>query len=198
VVAIGSWNVPIFTTGWIRDRLQVQLDGEVALIATADGFALRGLIDEKVELLITSNKLQARPLQADDGTFGHVELVVRRLLDKLPETPVQAVGVNVAYDVAAAERSIGDVLVPSDSDALRSVGTEIQMTGVQRRLKYDTWILNLTIEQESAGKINLHLNYHFDINPPSASSASGVLSDKVIALRKESERFIRSVYKVEG
>src|SRR6266404_6334469 len=92
----GFWNRMIFTPEWVCPRLfpGPQIETHFAL------FPLLPLIyrDEQVVMEISALRLVFRPrILDDDVSLLRAETMARTALTALPETPVQAVGINFAF-----------------------------------------------------------------------------------------------------
>src|SRR4051794_13893072 len=98
VVLLGSWNRMIFTPEWVSTRLfhQPEIETFVALMPNMPLIYQH----EQVVFEVAQPRLLFRPRVANDACFAQCETMARTVLDALRDTPLQAVGVNVAFTEA--------------------------------------------------------------------------------------------------
>src|SRR4051794_4599196 len=93
IILAGFWNRSLFLPEWVGPRLfpGPGMEIEVALLPALP------LIyrDQQVSMEIWWGRLVFRPLNlTDNAILQRVETMARTMLHTLPETPVQAVGIN--------------------------------------------------------------------------------------------------------
>ncbi len=100
VILAGFWNRSIFLPEWVLPRLFPdhgvpgnEVQTEVALLQALP------LIyrDHQVVMEISNGRLAFRPQVLNDECLLRCERMAREMLEKLPETPVHAVGVNFGF-----------------------------------------------------------------------------------------------------
>lgn len=104
-VIVGSWNPKIFTPLWIKTNLfgltaQEEIQGMVNFEEMDFGFQHDG-----IQLLPKSNLIEVNVEKYDDPKGAYVSLLVIRLLELLPQTPIKALGVNIRYDLSRQSSS---------------------------------------------------------------------------------------------
>src|SRR5262245_31244008 len=96
IVVTGFWNRLIFTPEWVVPRLftEPQLETLVALLPV---LPLIYRVDQ-VALEVTTTRLVFRPRQLDnEASLARAETMARTIIEALPETPLQAVGINFSF-----------------------------------------------------------------------------------------------------
>jgi hypothetical protein len=194
VVVAGFWNRMIFTPEWVTPRLfpEPQIDTLVALLPVLP------LIyrTEQVALEITMTRLSFRPRQLGiDASLLRAETMARTVLGALPETPLQAVGVNFSY----TEEVPGDHLVSmfNDTDDVELAQQEwaIGERKITRRLTRSGQLLNLTMTYDGQA-VTFDFNFHNDTTTNAAAQAA-VAAGRVIVLRDAALRLLREAYHLD-
>src|SRR4051812_13358345 len=98
LVLAGFWNRLIFTPDWVIPRF---FEGETEIGTKVSLLPVMPLIYEKdgLSMEVSSTRILFRPPNThDDRQLLRVEEMARRALNDLPETPVQAMGINFAFE----------------------------------------------------------------------------------------------------
>jgi len=125
------------------------------------------------------------------------ENVALRILEALPETPIEAIGVNFAFDVAQPEGTLAELMSFADSSALRECGAFPSDLLISRQLAFRGDIVNLRIAQTaSTSTFHVDLNFNFPIGL-AASSAIQRLRGASSRAYDSSVQLLRTVYHLQ-
>jgi hypothetical protein len=190
VVALGHFNPLIFRPEWLRDK-------EIALGSDFEGIKIDIIHPEIVALKVPWGQLQ---VDRDRFSIGGVQEPSIRVCDffvkcfqALPETPINAVGLNLdVHFPAGSERArdhIGDVLAPKDfwsdfvktkdgekAGGVRSLVMEQAILKDGRRARLDGlfgWIqvkVEPSLNVEVPHGVYVNVNDHFDMMSEGKSS----------------------------
>lgn len=120
VVATGAFNPAIFHPRWLADKgLMPQEAVDAALEHDEELVALRQLASFTVGWLsVQVTMQQAQFATVDEGRELDLRDLVRSVWDLLPETPINAVGINAdahfKVESEAAWHAFGDLFLPKD------------------------------------------------------------------------------------
>lgn len=195
VVLAGFWNRMIFTPEWVGPRLF----GEVAEIETV--VALLPILpiiyrDNQVAVEISNARIvcRARDLQNEDA-LRRSGTVASIILNALPETPVQGVGVNFAFRENAPAANLLDLFDFADNPRWVEAGWEMADRKIVRQLTRDGEMLNLTLTLNN-GRVDIDCNYHTDPQD-NAAAVAAVASDRIINLRNRAIHALQELYGLE-
>jgi hypothetical protein len=98
-VAVGTFNIHIFTPGWLKRCGIFDEDGDPQLefALSRPGFRFRAA-DKGPSLVVEPNRIEFSTVQPFD-----CGLLLSKILKRLPETPFVAVGVNVFFSCTLDE-----------------------------------------------------------------------------------------------
>jgi len=198
LVIIGSWNQAIFTPPWVERNL---LAGPET-VSLELGFGPQGLVSQfhrgPIQFTAAAGRVSFVPNTADDSTFKAMEAAAIELLNRLPETPVSAFGVNFGFDVSERTEAVEALLATHDQDLLRERGLEVEATLLKRRMQFQRRVFNLSVSRESAEAIRVDFNFHYNI--ASAAEAAQKLQGSVLVARDVAIRALEDLYglRLEG
>ena len=125
VILAGFWNRLIFTPEWVADRVfhHAEFETYVALLPVLPII----FSDKSVSMEVSLARLLFRPVEwAADAGLARAERMAREVLKALPETPVQAVGVNFSYVEDFPPDYLLAVFNDNDPQDLATMGWEIK------------------------------------------------------------------------
>src|SRR5438105_3845930 len=98
IILVGAWNRMIFTPEWVNDRLFHQPDIEtfVSLMPNLPMIYQ----NEQVILEVAQPRLVFRPRVANEACLRRAEEMANTILNTLRDTPLTAVGINLAFTEA--------------------------------------------------------------------------------------------------
>jgi hypothetical protein len=194
IVVAGFWNRMIFTPEWVIPRLfpEPQLETLVALLPVLP------LIyrNEQVALEVTMTRLSFHPRQlGSDASLLRAETMARTVLEALPETPLQAVGVNFAYKEEAPADHLVAMFNDADDVELAQQEWAIGERKITRKLTRGGKLLNLTLTYDGTA-VSFDFNFHTDTTTNAAAQAA-VARGRVIQLRDAALRLLQEAYHLD-
>lgn len=194
IVLAGFWNRMIFTPEWVAERI---FNGEkfetyVTLLPVLP-VVFKG---PSVSMEVSLARLLFRPQKLnDDGDLSRAEGMAKAVLKALPETPVQAVGINFSYIEDFPPDHLKGVFHDNDPTDLGTFGWVIKERKIARLLTQGNDSLNLTLTYNDK-VVTFDLNYHSD----AASNEAAILAVKdgrVSALKRQGIELLRGAFHLE-
>lgn len=193
LVAIGAWNLAIFTPDWVGDAIFGKEDPQLEV-----GFGpwmQTRFIGAKLKLFVQNGRLQLLPADASDETLSRLEQAAKAIFKKLPETPVSAFGVNFGFELSESNARISDLLALSDIENIERCGGALESISVARKIRYEGRVANVTIARLETGAVYVDLNFSRQVSV--ASQASDLIDGHVLSSRDASIKFVREVYDIK-
>lgn len=167
-VAVGRFNPAIVVPAWIVKE-GILPDGETEIGQALGGamlqFRMQGLMWQA-----SLNKLEAHAesKDVDPGEF------VARVLDKLPHTPIRAVGNNFAWELSEDQgRGLYPVMQCSLVAAISAPTQESLSQSVTLAVAHEgESIMRLTLDAESSQVASISFNFHRDCGSAVAGAAA--------------------------
>jgi hypothetical protein len=162
-IILGNWNPKIFTPLWIktqlfeietREEIEIQLDfNDLEL-----GFRYQNLFisprQNLLDIKIDSIDKFFSNATTNEESFANVLI---RIFNLLPQTPIKALGINVAYTFQANDKN---VFVNPISD-IKSPLKGFETNSVRRSAKKENYIINIISEKPSDHTVIVTINYHY-------------------------------------
>jgi hypothetical protein len=195
IVLAGFWNRMIFTPEWVGPRLfgeNPEIETVVALLPILP-IIYR---DNQVAVEISSARIvcRARNLE-DEAALRRSGTTAGIVLDALPETPVQGVGVNFAFREEAPPGELLDLFGFADNPRWVEAGWEMGERKIVRQLTHDGDTLNLGFTL-NGGQLDIDCNFH-TVPDNNAGAVSAVEPNRVIQLRDLVTRSLGELYGLE-
>lgn len=195
IVLAGFWNRMIFTPEWIGPRLfaeNPEIETVVALLPILP-IIYR---DNQVAVEISSARIvcRARNLE-DDVALRRSGTTAGIILEALPETPVQGVGVNFAFREEAPPRELLDLFGFADDSRWVDAEWEVGERKIVRQLTHDGNALNLAFTL-SGGQLDIDCNFH-TAPDNNAGAVAAVEPNRVIQLRDLVMQVLGDLYGLE-
>lgn len=199
LVFVGSWNVAIFTRDWLTAAGLVPVaDPELAIANGRLGFRFTF---GDAALMVVDGQMNLVPSGAADGTQVRCGEIADVILERLPQTPVTAFGINVCFDVLEHPPLLEQALAIPDTDALRANGVDAQAVSIVRAFRgaaVGATLVNMTIARASAvAPMQIDLNHHFELRPPTGEAARNQLRGQIEAAHDASLQILRGAYGLE-
>jgi len=194
IILLGFWNPMIFTPQWLKDRLTsaekifIEIAVNNPLLSQRFGF-------DDIFLLVQANKLSLSPQNIQEATLNRLQAISTQILTALPETPLQAIGINFQFIEKEPTTSLLKLFDIADTSALADEGFLIKTTAIQRRLLIEDKIINLTAQLTESDHVEISFNFHRDIKD--ANEAKSFLDEGIINLKSKAIKILQSVYAIE-
>lgn len=194
IVVLGSWNVSIFSPGWIGKSI---FDEKTVTLEVGIGAELpRRLTVDDVIVIPQSSRLMVTPNILDNKTLIRMEGAVCKILELLSHTPVSAVGVNFGFRVKPLTDSFSNIPALL-AEELASEGLSIESREIKWTVGYESTrktILNLSV-QIGTDEALIKFNFHSDTE--NTGKAIESIKDKVIGYRDKAFSVLVNVFRVE-
>jgi hypothetical protein len=159
VVVVGYWNRMIFSPEWVAEHLfktaeiekLIPLMPDAPLIYQNNDVELH-VLDTRVSVLARNSTLEGLTRAAD---------MACAILDLLPNTPIQAVGINVGFDEPQPEDRLLELFNADDLAEINSEGWQIEKRILVRQLSRegDGRTLNLKLTFQPP-EVMVDANFH--------------------------------------
>jgi hypothetical protein len=189
ILLLGSWNRMIFTPEWVNERLfhQPEIETFIALMPNMPMIYRH----PQVVFEVAQPRLVFRPRVADDACFGRCEEMASTVLDGLRDTPMQAVGVNVAFTEPEPPADLLNLFNFNDGPAIGGLGWDAQVRRVVRRLVRDGTTLILTAEFDGQA---VHFEFNFHADTPTKAAARAAVDSRALGLKEQALQLLGEVY----
>jgi hypothetical protein len=192
VVLAGFWNRMIFTPEWVIPHLfseDAQIETLVALLPVLP-IIYR---DSQIAVEISSVQVVCRARNpGDDAALRRSGTIAGVILQTLPETPVQGVGINFAFREVAPVGGLLDLFNFGDNARLAQAEWQVGERKIVRRLSHDDDTLNLTLTF-GGGQLDIDCNFHTDFADRDAAIAA-LSPDRIIQLKERTITMLDELY----
>lgn len=193
IVIVGNWNMAILNPDWVASEiLEKEQVGIEALIGP--GMPSYRYISDEFIIIPRPDRVTISSTLTTPASLNRVESLACTVLEKLPVTPISAIGVNFGY-MEEEVIELAEIFAISDRMKIADAGLDVFESTIVRSMKFDEKMLNLRISQKEDGNIRIHLNYHKAVS--SAEEASGYIRDKINDFRQHAENLLADVYNIE-
>jgi hypothetical protein len=165
IVILGTWNLGILIPEWFKEQFpsvvkENEIPIEVALGAGSFRFIING-----IQINPSPNRLILSPKKPDKEHYLLTSTIAVGVIDKLPHTPVFAVGFNMSYLLENQ-----GIKVYNDSDLKKQKDFykdtlklgDLGICQMKHSLAFENYMLNITYSQ-STNKKTIDFNYHYPI-----------------------------------
>ena len=194
IVLAGYWNRMIFIPEWVIPRLfpGPELETRVSLLPVLP------LIysDPVAAMEVSETRLVFRPrIFNDDASLLRAEAMAHTVLQALPETPVQAVGVNFSYEERLPPNHLTAIFNDMDDVELGQQEWVIAERMLTRRLSRHGEALNLTMTSNGE-VVRFDFNFHKEVTN-NADAQQAMAAGRVVNLRDAAVALLRATYHLE-
>lgn len=172
VVAIGAWNVRLFTPEWLSKNIfgTKTLNIEMGIGA---GIQAWRFVSEDAIFLPAESQIICGVRKADKASLIKAEGYVSKALELLSHTPVVGVGINLAFLEEDPSQDLVNLFNLNDVRKLSQESYVISETEIKRVLKIEGSqnVINVRLVFAD-GKIIADLNHHFPATNASEAKTS--------------------------
>lgn len=187
----GSWNLAILNFDWVAREIFEQKDINVAL-AVGPGLPQVTFTAGNVSLRPTADRVIFSARDASDKALSTIESFATKLLEKLPQTPVSAVGVNFGFIEETPDADTLEMFKIVDTNKISDAGYVIRETSIIRSVLIDDVRVNFKSVNDNNGAVSFHFNFHNEAE--NAEDAMTALKGKTLIYKKKAEQFLLSIY----
>lgn len=164
---VGAWNTAILTPEWVVQRVDWLKTREEIPIEVSIGipqnirFRVHGVIVQP-----TSNRLDLIAEEELSETYDLIARMATSIVERLPHTPIRAVGHNLSFDLEEGERfkAIPGTDLDSVQEQYRRIdgGNVVNAIQVKHAVESSSFTLNVTYALTRKTLV-LDLNYHYPV-----------------------------------
>lgn len=195
VVLAGAWNRAIFTPEWVSKHLLDKQEEIEVQIAFGIDSSLRFQSDE-LTLQVLPRQVRIAPKGKE--SLPAIEECACRILGRLRETPLHAVGFNFSFDAPADPPTLRRLFKFDDTEALTKSGWSKQATTVMHQLTGDAIpgaVLQLLLEKKSDAVVQIALNVEWKTATP--DNAAARLNGQIGTSFSAAVSLLNGVYQLE-
>ncbi len=192
IVLAGIWNRAIFTPQWVKDLLFHEPEVETLLSVMPHLPIIYR--NAQVAIEVSTPRVAFRPRRLDDDTIQAAETMAYAVLDKLRDTPLLAVGVNLAFVEENPSRELVRLFDFPDNQHIGEAGWDLQERRIARKIRRGNDTLNLTFVFDGQ-MLSIEFNYHTDTN--SNQTAREAIQGRVLGLRDTAMQLLVNNYHLE-
>lgn len=141
IVLVAQFNPAIFQPAWIARHLFDKKEGEdmpiMEMIAQSGNHIVQFSFFEGVALNVAPDRTELFVIDGQPQTLEKLEVILLKMLDVLPHTPVSAIGCNLTYVDDAPSPEVADLFETREALEgegklnLRQSGVQIQLDGAE-------------------------------------------------------------------
>ena len=200
IVLAGFWNRMIFTPDWVIPRLFEGRESDVQMFVNLLPVLPVFYRDEKianVQMEVSLARLLFRPLDVnDDQCLLRAQEMVRKVLIALPETPVQAVGINFAYKEEIPPGNVIAIFNDTDDVELSQQHWTIKERKLTKQLTRGGEVLNLTMTFDGKAVL-FEFNFYSENGTNAQAALPAVEGRRILDLRDAARALLQEVYHLE-
>ncbi len=166
---MGAWNTAILNPNWLCKQIfELPKDKQIPIEISFDvKVSLKYTINDLI-IIPGIEKLIIYPAREEEKLFESIVSATSLLYDKLPHTPITAIGHNFRYELTNDERFVDIGFdFTNEQEAFKSISSQdIQSTTIAHSLSLQEdkeVILKLNF-QKTKDKSIIDLNYHYQVN----------------------------------
>lgn len=196
VVLLGAWNQAIFTPEWVARTLfpdEDEVSTMVGMLST--GSLATQFSGGGVQLQVVPGRLEFRFL-AFPIDCARIEKLARDCLDRLPQTPVQAFGMNAGFDVDSPSENLLRLTSLDDEQQLSMFGTLSKRAVLRELRRDDNTKLRVRLTRSDEG-FQLNLNLHKQVDADALRASELFTEGTIRRALDEFKRLLIDVYSLE-
>ena len=191
IVLVGAWNRKIFTPPWLHQHLRFS-DGEQLEITFEMQPDLPVIYRTRdLVLKLQADRLIVGPRRIDDECLLKMEQFACSLLDKLPHTPLVAIGINFDFKEENPPNTATQLFTQSDIVDLGADGWTVEGQKLARSLKKNSIDYNIGLELKN-GILTINNNFHAQVT--TADAAVAKIRGSILLHRSTAISILSSVY----
>jgi hypothetical protein len=183
----------IFTPAWVGSHLFGGSEQLETLVAILPIFPLI-YQDAEIRLEVSLPRILIHPRQRTDETLERAESIARTVLEKLDDTPLSGVGINLEFIQEAPPQSVLDLFNIPDNVPLAEAGWTPGERRIVRHLQKDAARLNLTIILRE-GAVHFEFNFHTETTVNAEAQAA--VQGRILGLRNTALQIMADTYHLQ-
>ncbi len=165
IVILGTWNLGILTPEWFKEQFPEIVKEKEIPIEVALGVNSFRFVVNSIQINPSTNKLVLNPKKLDRKYFKISADLAVGIIDKLPHTPIFAVGNNISFLLENEKfKLFNDSRIQEHHEFYKSIlkSSELDAWQMKDSLSFENYILNITYDYSKQKKI-INFNYHYPI-----------------------------------
>lgn len=198
VVIVGAWNLAIFTPEWVRMNILRDEDyPDVKIMYPLNVLHSLRYSTGKFDFCIGDNRFMFTLTEKSDQAEHDMLNVISSICQKLPHTPVSALGINFVFET---DKNINTVNAIDDTQSLvQSIGlaqTSVEIVRSYKRNDKET--LNFKISKIGENKVKYDINNNYSIRTIQDITEVLNVEDNIIKSKREATlKMLKEVYQEE-
>ncbi len=180
IVIVGGWNPAILQPSWLMRHVFDVPEGETEEVQMAfspvPGAPPRFTVHE-LTFVASDDRLMLQINEPSDDNLNLMESKGLRIVEKLPHTPIRAIGQNFLFQIENPSAATLDVFDVRDNLYDRVEYQELASTSIVSSLALDDSVLNLT-RTFLDGVVRVKLNFHVETG--SVADSKTALTSKLL------------------
>ncbi|GMV22743.1 MAG: hypothetical protein AMXMBFR57_26920 [Acidimicrobiia bacterium] len=171
VVVVGAWNMAILSPDGVSKRL-FDLPGgtPIQLEVALDRPGRFKVSHDGILVVPASNRLEIAPEACVLEELKKAAAIGQRAVEKLPETPVTAAGVNIRYRFQELPVSAANMIRTPLDDALADRGFVMRNADIVRVVELEQGLVTVRLSSRLDGTGTLDVNFNRDSTVPAELS----------------------------
>lgn len=195
IVVVGAWNIAIFTQQWVRENiLRTEDYPQFSVEYPLNVLNSLRFSTDKFSFCIAEGRLVFTLLTNSEEAAKDAIATLRTICQKLPHTPVRALGINFAFE---ADKNIDiNSSLPHTQELITSIGN-IKSTNITRSFSIsDNETLNFKVVSDE--KTIYDFNYDYQVKRITDITDIIADDDNIINSKKENSLILlESIYQEE-
>ena len=189
---MGRWNPALFTPAGIRSRVfNLSEQTPIEVLVSLDDIGPTKVRYEDIVVWADQNRLAVELEICDFAKLQKAIALVVNVIQALPETPVNAVGINVRYESDPGDERVSVLLSGKPDDLLSDMGYEITGRQSVRTLNMPTGRITFAVEALPDDKWDVLLN--FEMRSKSVADLAAWLEATCPEVEKHVRKLLPSV-----
>ncbi len=160
VVVVGRWNRAILTPSGIAFRLFDLPKGTPVKVAVPlDSYGPYQVEHNGVTVTAGSDRLMVAAVEPTFNNLEEAKIVAARAIEKLPETPFSAAGINVRYQSTEIVGDLAKVTRHDTDSKLTDKDHEILARLHQRTIRWEEGKINISVDQQPDNNYTIQFNF---------------------------------------
>lgn len=167
LVIVGSWNLGILKPDWFKKEFEWKNENKNIPIELSLGSTnlIRFTLDD-ILIQPFHNRLELIANKEDDDIYESISALAYKILEKLPHTPINAIGQNRVYILEKNEtfKHLQDIRLDDFKDIYeeKAESSTINTIEIKHVIEYEDHFLNIIYIINRKNSI-IHLNFHYNI-----------------------------------
>jgi len=159
VLLANKHNPSIISKDWVINNHI--LNGEIVNFAHLPVASI--VEDMDYNLFIDQDSLRLTVKNINEENIENSSQIIINYVNKLPETPYNAIGFNFLYSLNEDERKLRDIFI-ADEDKVTKIFAENYSFGGIIKFKFEDFVVTAKIAPENGKEVKVDFNFHYKSN----------------------------------